>query len=118
MKDLIQIPDFKNVRFYDMRVRLRLDSTLNEESCIELLADIIKKSSSKLQPFRSKKNQPPRSLINDPEIDYHKRIRFDISDLQTRMNKAKDIYLRWGRDTLGWAIYIFRVTTNGLSPPI
>jgi hypothetical protein len=28
--------------------------------------------------------------------------------LVERVSKAKVGYLRWGRDTLGWAIYIFR----------
>jgi len=26
-----------------------------------------------------------------------------------RVSKAKVAYLRWGRDTLGWAIYMFRL---------
>ena len=29
-----------------------------------------------------------------------------------RVAKAKATYLRWGRDTFGWAIYLFR------TPPI
>ncbi|NLX06780.1 MAG: class I SAM-dependent methyltransferase [Phycisphaerae bacterium] len=32
----------------------------------------------------------------------------DLPELVQRVNKAKTAYLRWGRDTLGWAIYIFR----------
>jgi hypothetical protein len=32
-----------------------------------------------------------------------------------RVNKAKAAYLRWGRDTMGWAIYMFRVRTPRLS---
>ena len=33
----------------------------------------------------------------------------DNSELRSTLNKTKDIYIRWGRNTLGWAIYIFRV---------
>ena len=32
----------------------------------------------------------------------------DIPELLKRTKKEKDIYLRWERDTLGWAIYVFR----------
>ena len=32
----------------------------------------------------------------------------DIPELLKRTKKEKDIYLRWQRDTLGWAIYVFR----------
>jgi hypothetical protein len=32
----------------------------------------------------------------------------DLPELLERVAKAKDVYLRWGRDTLGWAMYVFR----------
>ncbi len=32
----------------------------------------------------------------------------DLPDLVGRVAKERAIYLRWGRDTLGWAIYVFR----------
>ena len=32
----------------------------------------------------------------------------DIPELLDRSRRAKEIYLRWGRETLGWAIYVFR----------
>ena len=32
----------------------------------------------------------------------------DLRELLERVAKAKAVYLRWGRDTLGWAIYAFR----------
>jgi SAM-dependent methyltransferase len=32
----------------------------------------------------------------------------DLSELRERVAKDKALYLRWGRDTLGWAIYVFR----------
>jgi len=32
----------------------------------------------------------------------------DLAELVERVNKARAAYLRWGRDTLGWAIYVFR----------
>jgi SAM-dependent methyltransferase len=32
----------------------------------------------------------------------------DLPELLERVAKGKDEYLRWGRDTLGWAIYLFR----------
>jgi SAM-dependent methyltransferase len=32
----------------------------------------------------------------------------DLPELLERVAKAKAAYLRWGRDTLGWAIYVFR----------
>ena len=33
----------------------------------------------------------------------------DLAELVERVNKARAAYLRWGRDTLGWAIYMFRL---------
>jgi SAM-dependent methyltransferase len=32
----------------------------------------------------------------------------DLAELVDRVSKARVTYLRWGRDTLGWAIYMFR----------
>lgn len=32
----------------------------------------------------------------------------DLAEVAERVNKAKAAYLRWGRDTLGWAIYLFK----------
>lgn len=34
----------------------------------------------------------------------------DGATILERMKKEKESYLRWGRDTLGWAIYLFRRT--------
>ena len=33
----------------------------------------------------------------------------DLAELTERVNKARAAHLRWGRDTLGWAIYLFRL---------
>ena len=32
----------------------------------------------------------------------------DLQEVVERVAKDKAVYLRWGRDTLGWAIYVFR----------
>ena len=32
----------------------------------------------------------------------------DVYDVLERMRHDKEAYLRWGRETLGWAIYVFR----------
>lgn len=32
----------------------------------------------------------------------------DVRELVERVAKEKALYLRWGRDTVGWAIYVFR----------
>jgi hypothetical protein len=32
----------------------------------------------------------------------------DLPDLLERQRRERDIYLRWRRDILGWAIYLFR----------
>jgi len=32
----------------------------------------------------------------------------DLPELLERVAKAKAVYLHWGRDTVGWAIYVFR----------
>lgn len=38
----------------------------------------------------------------------------DLPELVQRVDKNKAVYLRWGRDTVGWAIYLFRRgTTEG-----
>jgi len=34
----------------------------------------------------------------------------DLEELLARDSKERESYLRWGRDTLGWAIYLFRKT--------
>lgn len=36
----------------------------------------------------------------------------DIPELLERVREQKQAYLQYGRDTLGWAIYLFRKTTN------
>ena len=32
----------------------------------------------------------------------------DVPELLERVSRFKEIYLKWGRDTLGWAVYLFR----------
>ena len=32
----------------------------------------------------------------------------DAAEIVRRQRAARDTYLRWGRDTLGWAVYLFR----------
>ena len=32
----------------------------------------------------------------------------DVPELMKRTTRSRDIYLRWGRDVLGWAMYLFR----------
>ncbi len=32
----------------------------------------------------------------------------DLAEVVERVKKGRDAYLHWGRDTLGWAIYMFR----------
>lgn len=36
----------------------------------------------------------------------------DLPELLQRVAKEKSTYLRWGRDTLGWAIYVFRIRAS------
>jgi SAM-dependent methyltransferase len=36
----------------------------------------------------------------------------DLPELIRRVAKNKEVYLRWGRDTVGWAIYAFRRSTT------
>jgi SAM-dependent methyltransferase len=31
----------------------------------------------------------------------------DVHELLERMRRGRDAYLRWGRDTLGWSVYLF-----------
>ena len=38
----------------------------------------------------------------------------DLEELTSRVARKREVYLRWGRDTLGWAIYVFR---QGISAP-
>jgi SAM-dependent methyltransferase len=38
----------------------------------------------------------------------------DLAEVVERVEKARTTYLRWGRDTLGWAIYMFRRRTPRL----
>jgi SAM-dependent methyltransferase len=44
----------------------------------------------------------------------------DLAELVERVGRARAAYLRWGRDTLGWAIYMFRLRParfpSGTSP--
>jgi SAM-dependent methyltransferase len=37
----------------------------------------------------------------------------DLPELLERVAKDKSLYLRWGRDTVGWAIYVFRCRAAG-----
>jgi hypothetical protein len=34
----------------------------------------------------------------------------DLEELTERVNQSRDTYLKWGRNTLGWAVYLFRKT--------
>ncbi len=36
----------------------------------------------------------------------------DVPELLSRVASARDAYLRWGRDTLGWALYLFARSTS------
>jgi len=40
----------------------------------------------------------------------------DLPELAERVAKDKALYLRWGRDTLGWAIYVFRDRPSRRAP--
>ena len=33
----------------------------------------------------------------------------DVPEVLAEVRRSTDAYLRWGRDTLGWAMYLFRV---------
>lgn len=37
----------------------------------------------------------------------------DVPELLARVRAARDIYLRWGRETMGWALYLFRRDRDG-----
>jgi SAM-dependent methyltransferase len=37
----------------------------------------------------------------------------DLPELLERMRRGRDAYLRWGRDTLGWSVYLFRAPGQG-----
>jgi len=37
----------------------------------------------------------------------------DLPELRERVAKEKSVYLKWGRDTMGWAIYVFRCPPAG-----
>jgi len=41
----------------------------------------------------------------------------DLAELQERVAGDKAVYLRWGRDTLGWAIYVSRQSRSRLAAP-
>ncbi|MFC1935972.1 class I SAM-dependent methyltransferase, partial [Chloroflexota bacterium] len=32
----------------------------------------------------------------------------DLLEIQEKMAHAREVYLRWQRETLGWALYLFR----------
>jgi hypothetical protein len=32
----------------------------------------------------------------------------DLREIVDRVDRERFVYLRWGRETLGWAIYVFR----------
>lgn len=32
----------------------------------------------------------------------------DVEEVLKRVRESKAVYLRWGRETLGWAIYVFK----------
>ncbi len=36
----------------------------------------------------------------------------DLPELLARVARERNSYLRWGRDTMGWAIYVFRQPSN------
>jgi hypothetical protein len=38
----------------------------------------------------------------------------DLAEVVERVEKDRKTYLRWGRDTVGWAIYMFRRRAHGL----
>jgi hypothetical protein len=42
----------------------------------------------------------------------------DLPELLQRVAKNKAMYLQWGRDTLGWAIYAFRRRTAEGARPV
>jgi len=40
----------------------------------------------------------------------------DVETVLKRVRESKTAYLRWGRDTLGWAIYVFKKGGCGTLP--
>jgi SAM-dependent methyltransferase len=39
----------------------------------------------------------------------------DLPEIVERVHKERSLFLRWGRETLGWAIYVFRQRISGLA---
>jgi hypothetical protein len=39
----------------------------------------------------------------------------DLTELLSRVEKNRREYLSWGRDTLGWALYVFATPRGGAS---
>jgi len=39
----------------------------------------------------------------------------DLPEIVERVDKERSLFLGWGRDTLGWAIYVFRQRISGLA---
>ena len=37
----------------------------------------------------------------------------DVETVLKRVSESKTAYLRWGRETLGWAIYVFKKGAYG-----
>jgi len=37
----------------------------------------------------------------------------DLPEIVERVHKERSLFLRWGRETLGWAIYVFRQRISG-----
>ena len=33
----------------------------------------------------------------------------DLPEITRRVHASRETYLKWGRDTLGWAVYLFRM---------
>lgn len=40
----------------------------------------------------------------------------DLTEIVERVKRSKETYLRWGRDALGWAIFVFRVSVSNSEP--
>jgi SAM-dependent methyltransferase len=38
----------------------------------------------------------------------------DVDEVMRRVRESRETYLRWGRETLGWAIYVFRSSPGGV----
>ena len=39
----------------------------------------------------------------------------DLPEIVERIHKERSLFLRWGRETLGWAIYVFRQRISGVA---